>query len=77
LENCENWVKKQTSFVTFSTDCPQNKIPDIVHLTNQQLNENIFLDVGLFHRKFYNNFAEVFLNSLKLFKLFEFLLRAM
>jgi hypothetical protein len=38
LENCENWVKKQTSHVIFSTrcyNCPQNKILHIAHLTNQ------------------------------------------
>jgi hypothetical protein len=38
LENCENWVKKQTSYVIFSTRCydfPQNKILHIAHLTNQ------------------------------------------
>jgi hypothetical protein len=38
LENCENWVQKQTLYVIFSIrchDCPKNKIPHIVHLTNQ------------------------------------------
>jgi hypothetical protein len=38
LKNCENWVQKQRSYVIFSTrchDCPKNKRPHIVHLTNQ------------------------------------------
>jgi hypothetical protein len=37
-ENCENWVQKQRSYVIFSItchDCPKNRIPHIVHLTNQ------------------------------------------
>jgi hypothetical protein len=35
--NCKNEAQNQTSYVVFSTrccNCPQKKIPHIVHLTN-------------------------------------------
>jgi hypothetical protein len=38
LKNCENCFKKQRSYVIFPIrchDCPKNKIPHIIHLTNQ------------------------------------------
>jgi hypothetical protein len=38
FENCENRVQRQTFCVIFKNvchECPQNKIPHIVHLTNQ------------------------------------------
>jgi hypothetical protein len=38
FENCANWVQKQRSYIILSNryhDCPKNKIPHIINLTNQ------------------------------------------
>jgi hypothetical protein len=38
FENCENRVQEQISYVIYSKrchDCSKNKIPHIVHFTNQ------------------------------------------
>jgi hypothetical protein len=46
IQNCKNWVKKQTSYVIFVKRCPnylQNKILRICHLTYQNGMNQVFL----------------------------------
>jgi hypothetical protein len=45
FENCKNWVKKWKSYVIYSQschDCPKNKFPHSVHLTNQHWMDQSF-----------------------------------
>jgi hypothetical protein len=70
FENCENWVKKKTLYVIFSTRCldyPKNEIPHIVHLTNQHwMNQSFPCGYGfiLQEEKKFNFFLEAFLEYL-------------
>ena len=46
IQNCKNWIQKQTSYVIFVKRCPnfpQNKILHICHLTYQKGMNQIFL----------------------------------
>ena len=69
FENCENQVQKWRSYVSFSIrchDCPKNKIPHIVYLTNNiEWIKVSLVNMDLFYKKENNdNFLEVFLVNL-------------